>query len=421
MSFDPVDHNLERGLKNRRRILGDAWVERSLNGANDFNAEFQQLISRFAWHEIWSRPGLDHKTRRIIVLSITIAMGRWEEFELHVRAALTSEEPSRMTPDELKEVLMQAAIYAGVPAANTAFSHAMAILKEVGPQIGYAPQAFSPLDVSHSGTGQEGRTASKPALHYTLRRARNGKAKNTVVLSHALGCDLTMWDRLASELAADHDVIAYDHRGHGSSDAPEGLYQMAELAEDAARLLRELDCGPVIWIGLSMGAMVGQELALRHPELLVALVIANSTSGYPQAARDNWRQRIATVREQGVEAIADAVMQRYFHDTFRSEHAGEVAAYRRRLLTTDIEGYIGCCNAVGTVDTTDRLKNLSLPVLVIAGRLDQGAPLEMSEIMTREIAGAQLVVLEDASHIAVVEQPETFAAAVKQFVNKQHQ
>ncbi|AHG62345.1 bifunctional 4-carboxymuconolactone decarboxylase/3-oxoadipate enol-lactonase PcaCD [Advenella mimigardefordensis] len=421
MSFDPVDHNLERGLKNRRRILGDAWVERSLNGANDFNAEFQQLISRFAWHEIWSRPGLDHKTRRIIVLSITIAMGRWEEFELHVRAALTSEEPSRMTPDELKEVLMQAAIYAGVPAANTAFSHAMAILKEVGPQIGYAPQAFSPLDVSHSGTGQEGRTASKPALHYTLRRARNGKAKNTVVLSHALGCDLTMWDRLASELAADHDVIAYDHRGHGSSDAPEGLYQMAELAEDAARLLRELDCGPVIWIGLSMGAMVGQELALRHPELLVALVIANSTSGYPQAARDNWRQRIATVREQGVEAIADAVMQRYFHDTFRSEHAGEVAAYRRRLLTTDIEGYIGCCNAVGTVDTTDRLKNLSLPVLVIAGRLDQGAPLEMSEIMTREIAGAQLVVLEDASHIAVVEQPETFAAAVKQFVNKQRQ
>jgi len=419
MSFDPVDHNLERGLNNRRRILGDAWVERSLNGANEFNAEFQQLISRFAWHEIWSRPGLDHKTRRIIVMSITIAMGRWEEFELHVRAALSSTEPSRMTPDELKEVLMQAAIYAGVPAANTAFSHAMAILKEIGPQIGYEPQAFSPLDVSHSGTGQEGRTASKPVLHYTLRKARNGKAKNTVVLSHALGCDLTMWDRLASELAADHDVIAYDHRGHGSSDAPEGLYDMAELAEDAARLLRELDCGPVIWIGLSMGAMVGQELALRHPGLVVSLVIANSTSGYPQAARDNWRQRIATVQEQGIEAIADAVMQRYFHDTFRSEHAGEVAAYRRRLLTTDIEGYIGCCNAVGTVDTTDRLKSLSLPVLIIAGRLDQGAPLEMSEIMRNEIAGAQLVVLEDASHIAVVEQPETFAAAVKQFVNKQ--
>lgn len=419
MSFDPVDHDLERGLDNRRRVLGDAWVARSLSGANDFNAEFQQLISRFAWHEIWSRPGLDHKTRRIIVLSITIAMGRWEEFDLHVRAALTGEASSRLTPDEIKEVLMQAAIYAGVPAANTAFSHAMAILREVGPQIGYEPQALSPLDVCHSGTGQEGRTVSKPALHYTIRKARNGKAKNTVVLSHALGCDLTMWDRLASELAADHDVIVYDHRGHGSSDAPEGLYDMAELAQDAARLLRELDCGPVVWIGLSMGAMVGQELALRHPELLVSLVIANSTSGYPQEARDNWRQRIATVQDQGIEAIADAVMQRYFHETFRREHAGAVAAYRRRLLTTDTEGYIGCCNAVGTVDTTDRLKNLSLPVLVIAGRLDQGAPLQMSEIMSNEIAGAQLVVLEDASHIAVVEQPEVFAQAVQQFLNKQ--
>lgn len=219
MSFDPVDHDLERGLDNRRRVLGDAWVARSLSGANDFNAEFQQLISRFAWHEIWSRPGLDHKTRRIIVLSITIAMGRWEEFDLHVRAALTGEASSRLTPDEIKEVLMQAAVYAGVPAANTAFSHAMAILREVGPQIGYEPQALSPLDVCHSGTGQEGRTVSKPALHYTIRKARNGKAKNTVVLSHALGCDLTMWDRLASELAADHDVIVYDHRGHGSSDA----------------------------------------------------------------------------------------------------------------------------------------------------------------------------------------------------------
>lgn len=416
MSFDPIDHDLERGLANRRRVLGDAWVERSLSGANSFNVEFQQLISRFAWHEIWSRPGLDHKTRRIIVLSITIAMGRWEEFDLHVRSALLGEESSRLTPDEIKEVLMQAAIYAGVPAANTAFSHVMAILREVGEQIGYDLQAFSALDVSHPGTGTEGRSTSKPALHYSIRRARNGLARNTVVLSHALGCDLTMWDRLASQLAADHDVIVYDHRGHGSSDAPDGLYAMKDLAEDAARLLRELDCGPVVWIGLSMGGMVGQELAIAHPELICSLVIANCTSGYPEAARENWRQRIRLVQSQGIEAVADAVMQRYFHDAFRREHAGEVAAYRRRLVATDPQGYIGCCHAVGNVDITDRLDRLSLPVLVIAGRLDQGAPLEMSEIMASRIAGAQLVVLEDASHIAVVEQPQAFAAAVQAFL-----
>src|SRR3954471_53983 len=122
MSFDPLDHDFERGLQNRRDVLGDAWVDRSLNNANSFNADFQNLITRFAWNEIWGRPGLDHKTRRAIVLSITVALGRWDEFELHVRAALLGDEDSRLTPDEIKEILMQSAIYAGVPAANTAFT-----------------------------------------------------------------------------------------------------------------------------------------------------------------------------------------------------------------------------------------------------------------------------------------------------------
>jgi 3-oxoadipate enol-lactonase len=95
-----------------------------------------------------------------------------------------------------------------------------------------------------------------------------------------------MWDALANQLAADCRVIAYDHRGHGSSDAPEGPYTMAGLADDAARLLRELDTGPVVWIGLSMGGMVGQELALRHPGLVAALVLAHTTSAIrkPRAA-----------------------------------------------------------------------------------------------------------------------------------------
>src|SRR4051812_26802749 len=144
MSFDPVDHDFERGLNNRRSILGDAWVERSLNNANNFNADFQNLITRFAWNEIWGRPGLEWQTRRAIVLSITIALGRWEEFDLHVRAALLGDEASRLTPDELKEVLIQSAIYAGVPAANTAFTHAQAILREVGPEIGYELASLAP-------------------------------------------------------------------------------------------------------------------------------------------------------------------------------------------------------------------------------------------------------------------------------------
>ncbi|HEX9171385.1 MAG TPA: 3-oxoadipate enol-lactonase [Telluria sp.] len=418
MSYDPLDHDLERGLDNRRSILGDAWVDRSLANANTFNAEFQNLISRFAWNEIWGRPGLDHKTRRVIVLSTCVALGRWEEFDLHVRAALLGDDTSRLTPDEIKEVLMQSAIYAGVPAANTAFTHTLAILREVAPQIGYALEPLSPLSVTHPGVGREGRTASTPALHYSDRAPRSGKApRHTIVLSHALGCDLTMWDSLAKQLAADCRVIAFDHRGHGSTDAPDAMYSVADLADDAARMLRELDTGPVVWVGLSMGGMVGQELALRHPSLVRALVLANTTSGYPEAARQVWEQRIATVREHGIEAIADAVMARYFNDGFRAEHAPIVARFRQRLVTSDAVGYVGCCNAVGTVDTTARLGQIAVPTQVIAGELDQGTPVAMAQTLAEAIPGARLTVLKNASHLSAIEQPAAFAQAVTAFID----
>jgi 3-oxoadipate enol-lactonase len=417
MSFDPLDHDLIRGLEQRRAILGDAWVDRSLANATSFNAEFQNLITRYAWHDIWGRPGLPAKTRRTIVLAITIALGRWEEYELHVRAALLGGAEDRLTPDELKEVLMQSAIYAGVPAANTAFSHAGVILRELGPQIGYVLEPASPMAVAHPGVGREGRTVSTPALHYSDRAPRSGKRPRlTVVLSHALGCDASMWDALANQLAADCRVIVYDHRGHGSSDAPEGPYSMAGLADDAARLLRELDTGPVVWIGLSMGGMVGQELALRHPGLVAALVLAHTTSAYPEAARSVWQQRIATVSEQGIEAIADAVMARYFHEGFRKNHPAVVARYRQRLVSTDTAGYIGCCAAVGAVDTTARLGGIVVPALVAAGELDQGTPIAMAEVLAEGIPGARLEVLAEASHLGAIEQPRAFAACVMEFL-----
>lgn len=127
-----ADNNYQQGLLNRRRVLGDAWVDKSLANVNDFNAEFQNLITRYAWQEIWGRPALGDKTRRLMVLSTMIALKAFEEFAMHVRAALDGPPESRLTPDEIKEVIMQAAIYCGVPAANHAFSVAGAILREKG-------------------------------------------------------------------------------------------------------------------------------------------------------------------------------------------------------------------------------------------------------------------------------------------------
>ncbi len=130
---DAADTLFEAGLLNRRRVLGDEWVDRSLAKRTPFNADFQAMITRIAWNEIWGRPGLDDRTRRLIVLAITASLGRWEEFALHVRAGLTRD---GFTREELKEVLMQTAIYAGVPAANTGFAEAAAIIAELDGQEG---------------------------------------------------------------------------------------------------------------------------------------------------------------------------------------------------------------------------------------------------------------------------------------------
>ncbi len=120
-----ADTLFEAGLLNRRRVLGDEWVERSLAKRTPLTGDFQAMITRIAWGEIWGRPGLDDRTRRLIVLAITCALGRWEEFALHVRAGLTQ---GGFTRDDLKEALMQTAIYAGVPAANTGFAEAQKII-----------------------------------------------------------------------------------------------------------------------------------------------------------------------------------------------------------------------------------------------------------------------------------------------------
>lgn len=118
----------DRGIANRRLALGDAYVDRALTKKGGFSWEFQQFITQFAWSEVWGRPGLDFRTRSIIVLAITMALGRWEEFRLHTRAAL---EQKRMTEEEVREVLIQAAIYAGVPASNTAFHMVEELLAEL--------------------------------------------------------------------------------------------------------------------------------------------------------------------------------------------------------------------------------------------------------------------------------------------------
>jgi 4-carboxymuconolactone decarboxylase len=125
-----------RGMKTRRKVLGDAWVDQAERGKTAFNEEFQALITRYAWDEIWNRPRFTHKTRRLLVLAMLAALGHWEEFRLHVRSALESGD---LEADDVKEVLLQAAIYCGVPTANHAFREAKGEVERIAAQR--APKA----------------------------------------------------------------------------------------------------------------------------------------------------------------------------------------------------------------------------------------------------------------------------------------
>ncbi len=392
--------DFDRGVVNRRAVLGDAWVDQSLSKATEFNAEFQSLITRFAWNDIWGRPGLDHTTRRLLVLGMTMGMARWEEFELHCKAAIRGGVPL----DTIKEVLMQGAIYCGVPAANTAFKITTDILRAEGLLPAGQSLAADVRVATHH-------TFSEPQLKVAVQGTGS-----PVVLSHALGLNLSMWDDLAAELATSHQVLRYDHRGHGASAVPMGPYSMDDLVDDAARLIREWGRGPVAWVGLSMGGMVGQGLAIRHPELISKLVLANTAAKYPEASLAAWAQRIAAVEAGGLEAIANTVMERYFHAEFRARQTAAVAQARATLLRTKADGYVAACHAVAGVNWLDRLAQIKCPTLILAGALDVGAPVALSEAMAAQIAGSKLVVMPDASHLSVMEQPVGFSRELRSFL-----
>jgi len=402
MTMDRED-DFDRGVKNRRAVLGDAWVDKSLAGATAFNADFQALITRYAWNDIWGRPDLDHETRRLLVLGMTMGLARWEEFELHCEAAIRG----GVALSKIRETLMQGAIYCGVPAANTAFKLTTDILRRLGRLP--APEPLTP-DVRVATH----HTFSAPQLRVTLQ----GQGA-PVVLSHALGLDSAMWDDHAAHLAADGwQVLRYDHRGHGGSASPAGPYAMDDLVDDAARVIREWGRGPVTWIGLSMGAMVGLGLAIRHPGLVSRLVLANTTSRYPEAAAAGWAQRVATVRAQGMAAVAEMVVERYLHVDFRAANPAATDTIRQRLLRADAAGYAASCHAVAGVDWLDRLAQVRCPTLVIAGARDAGATPAMGQAIAERIPGAVLNVIQDASHLSVLETPDEFRAILQAFLKK---
>jgi len=239
----------------------------------------------------------------------------------------------------------------------------------------------------------------------------------TVVLSHALGCDLTMWDGVAQLLARRYTVLRYDHRGHGKSERVPGPYTIDAFADDAAALIEQHSDGAVTFIGLVMGGMVGQQLAVRYPHLVSSIVMANSALYFDDQIRARLLARARTALEQGMEAVADEAMLRWFTPAFRADPQGaaRIAALRSSLVATPAEVYVATCEALLGVDFVSSNPLIACPTLVIAGTHDDGIPVSTVEALCRSISGAEMQTL-DTGRMSAVEQPSEFAAMVRAFL-----
>ncbi|MDP2826234.1 MAG: 3-oxoadipate enol-lactonase [Sulfuritalea sp.] len=237
-----------------------------------------------------------------------------------------------------------------------------------------------------------------------------------VMLSHSLSCDLTMWDEIAVSLAPTFTVLRYDTRGHGQTSAPQGAYSFTQLTADVTGLLDALNIERTHFIGLSMGGMIGQHLALAVPQRLNKLVIASSTSRIPPEAGPLWDERIAIVRAQGCAGLVEGTLGRWFTPGFRAAQPDAMQRIGKLIAATPPAGYIGCAGAIRALDIAARIGAIAAPTLVIVGADDPGTPPAMSEVIAAAIPGARLEIIPSASHLSCVEQPEIFKRLVSDFL-----
>ena len=249
-----------------------------------------------------------------------------------------------------------------------------------------------------------------------LQCTDSGGSGEAVLLAHAIGCDRRMWDDLVPALAPRRRVVAIDARGHGKSPLPARPWSLEDMADDAARLLDRLGIARADWVGLSMGGMVGQAFALRHPARLGRLVLANTTSSYGVDGRAMWENRIRLITEGGLAAIRDMVIARYFSEAFIATRRDVVDRVMDRFMETPADGYLGCCEAIREMEYAAALPRIHAPTLVVAGEIDQGTTPAMARVIANGIPGARLAIIPGASHLSAVEKPTEFSALVSDFL-----
>lgn len=250
-------------------------------------------------------------------------------------------------------------------------------------------------------------------LHHVVSGPADGPV---VLLGPSLGTTLEMWDDLAGALSERYRVVRFDTRGHGKSPVPAGPYTVTELVGDVVALADSLGLDRFAYVGLSLGGLVGQALALEHPERVTALVLACTGPSFGDPA--TWRERAERVRAEGMAWLVEPTKGRWFTPGFMADHPDRAQPLLDMIASVDPEGYASCCEAIAETDLTPRLPEIAAPTRVIAGADDPVSPPSVGQVLVDGIPEADLVVVADASHIANVADPAAFDAAVLEHLRR---
>ncbi|TKZ22590.1 3-oxoadipate enol-lactonase [Shimia litoralis] len=235
-----------------------------------------------------------------------------------------------------------------------------------------------------------------------------------VVFAHALGTDLHMWDALLPHLPPELQYIRFSIRGHGQSSCPDGPYSMGTLVRDTEQLLDHLQLKGVVFVGLSLGGMIAQGLAVKRLDLVRALVLSNTAAKIGQASM--WHDRIDSVRQDGMQAITGPTLERWFSKAFRA--TPDLNHWRDVLLGQSVEGYAGCAAAIAGTDFYTPTSGLRLPTLGIAASEDRSTPPDLVRETVDLIHGSKFALIRRAGHLPCVEDPETYAAHLTTFLKE---
>lgn len=240
-----------------------------------------------------------------------------------------------------------------------------------------------------------------------------------VCLNHCFGADHRYWDPHLP--AFEHfRVLRFDTRGHGLSDAPAGPYDLSMLAADVASLCDALGIDKVHYCGVSLGGQIAQTFALEHPHRILSLTVVNSTCEYTEEQTQSWRDRADIAMTQGMEALREPLMKRWFTDDAARRQIPGYQYMNDAIGRFTPQSFAAASHAMCMLDTTSRLSDIRVPSMVVATPDDPGAPREVSEKMARLIPDCELHWLEPAQHLSSLEHPERFNTLMQNFLGKFH-